>query len=239
MDTACNFALMSAFNALHDITWSFQYSLCGPPHSTGGFTTFLCDATTPVLTGGGYRSGLCYGPYVVTENLLVSPSPLDKISISTPNFGGYIRISTGTPVGTYQNGLSGAVVGVGFDSTGLFASRYKGFLTGLTAALPNSITVRASDDFTYQGSTIPTFSILEHIEIYRTLRFNLTDLGQTLNIHLKDDAYGDYVLIDSFDTGMLFTDDKMCKIGMSFASPVSASYKACLKIRDFHYHGTT
>lgn len=208
MDTACNFALMSAFNALHDITWSFQYSLCGPPRSTGGFTTFLYDANTPVLTGGGVRSGLCYGPYVsVSEHL-------------------------------FQSGLSGAIIGIGFDSTGLFAAQHNGFLTGTTDVVPNSITIRSTQDYVYQGSIQLAFDVLEHEELYRTLRFNLTDLGQTLNIHLKNNVTGKYDLLTSFDTGMLFTEDKMCKIGMSFASPVSASDKACLKIKDFHYHGT-
>lgn len=203
MDTACNFALMSAFNALHDITWSFQYSLCGPPDSTGGFVTFLYDAATPVLTGGGVRSGLCYGPY--------------------------------TP--THQNGLSGAVIGVGFDSTGLFASINNGFSTGSTST-SNNITVRTGADFVYQDSITSTFLILEPTEIYKTLRFNLTDLGQTLNVHLKNNASGDYNLINSFDTDLLFTEDKMCKIGVSFATPVSGNEKARLKIKDFHYHGT-
>lgn len=238
MDTACNFALMSAFNALHDITWSFQYSLCGPPNSTGGFTTFLYDATTPMLTGGGVRSGLCYGPYVVTDDLLISPTQEDKVSLADPDFNGYVIISTGVNNFIIQNGLSGAIMGVGFDSTGLFAARKRGMLSGLTEALHNSITLRSGDEFVFQNAIQPDFNILENTEVYRTLRFNLTDLGQTLRVHMKNISTGKYDLLTSFDTGLLFTDNKMCKIGVSFASPVSASYKACLKIKDFHYHGT-
>lgn len=238
MDTACNFALMSSFDALHDITWSFQYSLCGPPHSTGGFTTFLYDASTPVLTGGGVRSGLCYGPCVVTDDLLISPTLEDKTSIATPSFGGYVVVSTNVNNFTVQNGLSGAMLGVGFDSTGMFAAKKRGFLTGTTDAIPNSIAVRTTQDFVYQDSVQAPFSILERFETYRTLRFNLTDLGQTINIHVKNNQTGKYDLINSFDTGLLFTESKMCKIGMSFASPVVASYKACLKVKDFHYHCT-
>lgn len=238
MDTACNFALMSTFNAKHDITWSFQYSLCGPPGSTGGFVSFLYDAETPVLTGGGVRSGLCYGPYIITENLLISPTAVDKVSIATPSFGGYIIISNGTVPTFFQNGLSGAMIGAGFDSTGLFAARQRGFLSGLTNALPNSVTVRTGSDFVYQDSVVPNFNILNTTETYRTLRFNLTDLGQTLNIHTKNPITQKYDLIGSFDTNMLFVEDKMCKIGLSFATPVSASYKSVLKIKDFHYHAT-
>lgn len=239
MDTACNFALMSAFNALHDITWSFQYSLCGPPDSTGGFTTFLYDAATPVLTGGGVRSGLCYGPYVDNEVLIISPTIDDKISIARPSFGGYIKISTGVDAGVYQMGLSGALVGVGFDSTGSFAARKRGFLSGLINTPPNSMTVRTGSEFVYQGSDVLNFNILEQTEVYRTLRFNLTDLGQTINIHQKNNTTHKYDLIGSYDTDLLFVDDQFCKIGFSFASPINTGYKSILKLKDFHYHGKT
>lgn len=205
MDTACNFALMSAFNAKHDITWSFSYSLCGPINSTGGFTTFLYDAATPVLTGGGLRSGLSLAPFVSGD-------------VSQP-------------------GLSGCAVGVGFDSTGLFATRYDGLTTGLTAASPNLVVARTSNDLVYIDSTTLPFNVVESFEVFRTLRFNLTDLGQVLHVSLKNTTTGIYENIFSVDTEMVYTDDMFMKIGFSFATPVSASSKACLKLRDFHYHG--
>jgi hypothetical protein len=207
MDTACNFVLSSTFNALHDITWSFQYSLCGSPDSSGGFVTFLYDSTVPTLSGGGVRSGLCYGPYV---------EPLTS---------------------TAQPGLSGALIGVGFDSTGLFACRQYGFNTGTTNVTPNTITARVGSDFVYQDSVSSTFDILENSEMFRTLRFNLTDLGQTLNVHQLNTSTGKYDLINTFDTGMVFVEDKACKIGVSFATPISGSSKAALKIKDLHCHG--
>jgi hypothetical protein len=205
LDTACNFALTSAFNAKYDITWSFQYSLCGVSGSTGGFATFLYDASVPQLTGGGIRSSLAYGPDVVTES--------------------------------YQNGLSGAVLGVGFDSTGLFGARERGFLTGLQTPIHNSYTIRSSTNFNYVSTYAAPFDILETTETFRTLRFNLTDLGQTLNIHMYDYPTRTYNLISRTSTGLLFTRDTLCKIGLSFATPVSASYKSNFKIKDFHFQG--
>lgn len=237
LDTACNFALTSAFNAKHDITWSFQYSLCGLPGSTGGFTTFLYDADTP-LSGGGNRSGLAYGPYVVTDNLLISPSEEDLLAIATPIFNGFLRISDGDNTGeSFQSGIDGAIIGVGFDSTGLFATQKRGFLTGLQTATHNSYTVRTGTDYTYVSSYNAPFDILDTSEQFRTLRFNLTNLGQTLNIHLYDVSTRTYNLISSTTTGLLFMEDTMCKIGVSFATPVSASYGSTFKLKDFHFQG--
>lgn len=238
LDTACNFALTSAFNAKYDITWSFQFSLCGVPGSTGGFTTFLYDANTPMLTGGGVRSGLAYGPYIITDNLLIAPAGTDKLSIAAPAFNGFIRVSDGDITGEpYQNGLSGAMLGVGFDSTGLFGTQQRGFVTGLSAALHNSYSVRATTNYTHISTYAAPFNILETYETFRTLRFNLTNLGQTLNIHMYDYPTRTYNLISSTPTGLLFIEDTMCKIGLSFATPVSASYKSNFKIKDFHFQG--
>ena len=52
MDTnATNFIINKIFRYDHDITWSFQYSLCGNQLSDGGFTTFLLNS--PINTVGG------------------------------------------------------------------------------------------------------------------------------------------------------------------------------------------
>jgi hypothetical protein len=198
----------------------------------------LYDANTPVLTGGGIRSGLAYGPYIITDNLLIAPTEEDKLSIAAPEFNGFIRVSDGDNTGeSYQNGLSGAVLGVGFDSTGLFGTQQRGFVTGLSAALHNSYSVRASSNYTHAGTYTAPFNILESTETFKTLRFNLTNLGQTLNIHMYDYPTRTYNLISSTSTGLLFIEDTMCKIGISFATPVSASYKSNLKIKDFHFQG--
>lgn len=241
LDAACNFVHSAVYNAKYDITWSFQYSLSGVPGSSGGFTTFLYDANTESLDGGGVRSGLGYGPYVVTDNLLLSPRSLDKLAIATINeveFGGFIRISDGEISGeSVQDGVGGAVMGVGFDSAGQFSMRKRGFLTGIEDEIPNSYAYRLGTDFLYISSYDAPFDILEQQDNFKTLRFNLTDLGQTLNIHLYDNSTQSYNLINSIPTQLLFMQDKMCRIGISYASPVIAGYGAEFKIKHFHSHG--
>jgi hypothetical protein len=241
LDAACNFVHKTVYNAKYDITWSFQYSLCGVPGSTGGFTTFLYDANTDVPEGGGVRSGLGYGPCEVTDNLLISPSLTDRLAIATLNeveFGGFIRISDGElSEELAQPGVNGAMIGVGFDPTGQFAVRQQGFLTGLDESVPNTYACRLGTDFLFISAYAAPFSILEQTEQYRTLRFNLTDVGQTLNVHVYDASKQTYNLISSIPTQLLFMNDKMCRIGISYASPVSAGYGAAFKLKHFHSHG--
>jgi hypothetical protein len=105
--TACNFACTSAFNANYDIVWSFQYSLCGQSNASAGFTTFLWDSTSSILTGGGIGRALGYGP--------------------STNYTGYSNIS----------GVSGAALGVAFDTSGLFATTDNGFTTCLLYTSPS------------------------------------------------------------------------------------------------------
>lgn len=200
----CNFALLSTFNALYDVTWSFQYSLSGLADSTGGFCTFVYSASA--LTGGGSSTGLGYAPFTFN----------------------------GSPL---QPGVNGAIIGVGFDSTGNFAVRQNGMTTGTTTPQLSSISVRVGNNFTYLSSAPVPFKILETEERFKTLRFNLSNLGQTLSVHYKNFETNDYELIGNFDTGLLYTTDTYCRIGISFVTPISAENSAILKIKDFHFHG--
>jgi hypothetical protein len=241
LDAACNFVHSAVYNAKYDITWSFQYSLCGVPGSTGGFTTFLYDANTVTLDGGGIRAGLGYGPYHATDNILLSPLSLDRLAIATIDeieFGGFLRVSDGSTLSTpTQSGVGGAIFGIGFDSTGQFARAARGFSTGIEDTIPNSYACRSGTNFQYISSFVAPFDILEPTEQYKTLRFNLTDLGQTLNVHLYDTSTQSYALVNSISTQLLFMQDKTCRIGVSYASPVIAGYGAQFKIKHFHSHG--
>lgn len=208
-DTACNFALSSVFNAKYDITWSFQYSLCGYAGCHGGFTTFLYTANTPALVGGGIRSSL-----------------------------GFARYEDITLLGaTRYPGVSGAAVGVGFDSSGAFSSRQYGLGTGVIDPALNSYTVRAGSDYTAVMYGITPFAILQPQENFTSLRFNLTNLGQTLNIDYKENIFTPYTRIASAETGMLCVEDTYFKIGVSYASPTSGTLPAIFKIKNIHTHG--
>lgn len=57
-----NFFINSAFSPSYDLTWSFQYSLCGDIGSSGGFSTFLFNNKTLNSNAGKYV-GLGFTPY--------------------------------------------------------------------------------------------------------------------------------------------------------------------------------
>ena len=202
-DTACNFALTAAFNAKHDITWSFQYCLSGTPESTGGFTTFVYDASASSLSGGGIRDGLGFGPHQMS-----------------------------------YAGVGDAILGAGLDATGAFSVAGGSFSTGMTTASANTITLRSGSSFQHQQTTLLPFEVVESSEAFKTLRFNLTNLGQTLNVHQYDYVTRSYTRIASLSTGMLFMTDKLCKIGISYSTPVTGSVGGCIfKIKDVHVQG--
>ena len=129
------------------------------------------------------------------------------------------------------------MLGVGFDSTGQFAANQQGFSTGLQEPIPNTYACRTGTNFFFVSAYTAPFNILEQSEQYRTLRFNLTDVGQTLNIHVYDTVKQTYELLNSIPTQLLFLDNKMCRIGISYASPVAAGYGAAFKVKHFHSHG--
>lgn len=196
-DVACNFVLLSTFNAKHDIQWSFKYSLCGSAGSTGGFTTFLIDGS--VLSGGGTRSGLGMGPY-----------------------------------NTYA-GVHNLFAGIGFDSTSQFAKLDNGYSTGGTSPSANSCTLRVGSQYTYVASIPLDWTVVTPNVDFKTLRFTLTNLGQSLIVDVFNE--GTYKQIANFNTGTLITQDRAMSVGVSYASPVTGSDRADLKIQDFHYHG--
>ena len=209
--TACNFIAPSAFNANYDIVWSFQYSLCGNTNTSGGFTTFLVDSTVPQLTGGGIGRSLGYGP--------------------STNFTNTTNIS----------GISGAVLGIAFDSTGLFATSGYGFSNGVLNPSANSISFRTGYNHlsTFVLSALSTnVLILTSAETYNTLRFQLTNIGRTINVDYLDTKMN-YNRLVSVDTNIVVSTNTSYKIGISYASPVSGSVnKSVLNIKNLHVHGT-
>ena len=196
-DVACNFVLLSTFNAKHDIQWSFKYSLCGDVNSSGGFTTFLIDGD--VLSGGGIRSGLGLGPYDV------------------------------------RVGVSALFAGVGFDATSQFATLSNGFNTGSPTPSANCCTLRVGQQFTYIASSPLDWTLISPNVEFKTLRFTLTDLGQSLVVDVLNQ--GVYQQVARFNTGTLIIDDRMMSVGVSFASPVTGASRTDFQIQDFHYQG--
>lgn len=216
-NTICNnIAHNVAFNANYDIVWSFDYSLSGNNSSQGSFTTFLFDGEV-VLTGGAPGPG---GAYYSAGEYLSGSDTLNLLSVS------------------------GAVLGINFDTTGLF-SLSSGVVNGLTAPIPNSINIRYGEtDFEYLtsvslSSLYTDFSLLLSSQDYNRLRFRLTDIGQTVKVDYK--VSNEYQEILNIPVSLNINDSTSYKIGVGYTSPVSGAgaSQAIFSIRDFHVEGKT
>ena len=160
--TLCGVSHASAFNAMHDITWSFNYCLSGNTGTTGVFSTFLYEAPSLKFTALSAVSG-------------------DFFSIS-------------------------------------FNSIY------------NSLTANGS------SMTLP-FAVKTDTEKYKTLRFQLTDVGQTLNVFYREpNKTTTYQLITSLSVGSAILSSKPLRVGVSYRSPITGD-KARFRIKDLHVQG--
>lgn len=169
-DTSTNFPINSAFSPSYDITWSFNYSLCGDTGSTGGFSTFLFENATLTKPAPKY-TGLGFAPY-----------GSDK-------------------------GVQGAIIGIMFTSN-------------------NTIDIKTGSKF----DTLTSFNMFKQLKpfintpkhIFRTIRFNLTNLGQTLNIAIKNPINDKYDDVFSIATGISITAKSFYKVGFGASVPLLA-----------------
>ena len=123
----------------------------------------------------------------------------------------------------------------GFDVYGGFCQKTSDtFTTGIMSRTPNTLTIRLSTDYTYLTS-IPLASYFSlSAPDYQSLRFQLTNLGNTFNIFYMDNEI--YKKIISIETGRTFLEGEKLYLGMSWASNKCTSK---LKIKDFHYQAQT
>ena len=154
--------------------------------------------------------------------------------LSTQDSGG---LGYGMGYGPYGTnaGVSGNFIVMGFDNTGYFSTSGNGFSTGLSIPnrIFNSLTYRKGSLFEYVTSHEANFFI-NNLE-WQTLRFQLTNKGNTLNSFICDEDYN-YKLISSVETLSTFLQPEKLYIGMSFASPIDiGGFK--LQVRDFHCYG--
>lgn len=160
-NTLCGVSYLSAFDAKHDITWSFKYCLSGNTNTTGIFSTFLYDAPSLRFTTLSAVSGLFYN--------------------------------------------------VSFNS------------------IYNCLTVNGG-----ASATLP-FTVKTSNEMYRVLRFQFTDVGQTLNVFYRS-LSTEYELITSLSVGSAILTGRPLRVGVSYLSPITGS-KARFRIKDLHVQG--
>lgn len=202
----------TAFNTSRDITWSFS---------------FILTAANTSSYSGGFCSFL-YEHGNVPSNIGIR----DSLSF-TPWFSG---------TGTAFNGISGAIVGIGFDTTGNFglSSNEKG--TGLSTPIPNSITIREGSQFSFLTciplSTFSSVYSLTTQAAFQTLRFRLTNIGRTIEVSKFNSSTLVYdTLIKQNLTSTVTPSAAM--IGISYCSPITGEEDAIsdFRIKNFHCEG--
>ena len=74
---------------------------------------------------------------------------------------------------------------------------------------------------------------------FHTIRFNLSNLGQILNIHIKTIGTDVYKNILTINTGLKINDSDFYKIGYGYSSPLSSGDpKLKVSLKDIHTQGS-
>ncbi|NBP03207.1 MAG: hypothetical protein EBU90_24540 [Proteobacteria bacterium] len=240
------------YNANYDIVWSFEFNLCGSSvNSQGGFTTFLVKAppfqrilppylNKPLLSGGNVGIDLGYSG-------LSSYSPTQ----------GYT--SGGLLSTTVSNGILSAVIGIGFDTTGLFALSAS-YVNGSTSFVRDgtriqsikkeSITIRGGYTNNYPllynnslSALNKSLSVLDNTgTVFNKMRFRLGNVGRTLYVDYRSPNSDKYTNLLTLPVSLPIEDTTVYAVGISFASPISTTDPSLitnLRVKNFHIEGRT
>ncbi len=269
MKTGC-IASNEVFNVNYDIVWSFKFLLSGATiNDQGGFVTFL--KTPGPLSGGAVGQFLGYGGssiedyYISTENCVDLFTEGDTLTAVDPNDplniieyqGNFDEIEVESFNQLIGPGLSGAFLGIAFDTTGMFALSYGqgdlgcgASITGVSESelYKNALIIRSGEpDFTLLYniplSSISTqFKLLTTTETYCWLRFRLGDVCSMLYIDYRYDDDSQYTQLTSLPLETLvFNEITYTNVGISYSSPVCSTAiqsPAIFRIQNFHVEGT-
>lgn len=208
---AASIAHDASFNAYQDIVWSLQYALCGSSAAQGGFCTFLYNANVPLLTGGGIGASLGYAP--------------------SSGYNAFASIS----------GLSGAMLGIGLDTRGLFAAAGNGKQSGGTVKNMPSLTIRKGSTFAYLTTIAlsvldSSYALMSSALAFETLRFRLHSAGSFIEIARFDS--NEYKILLNFPVSLNISTNSFCKVGVSYAAPLCGNAPAAkFAIKNFHVEG--
>lgn len=152
-------------------------------------------------------------------------------------------------------GVKGAALGVGFDTTGLFAaSAFTGTYkvrdgVDATKVTKNSVALRGPDpyynysQYNYQqslSSLNSTFTIVESAEIYKTVRVRLGNVGRTLYIDYRNNPEEEFQLILQKDVNIPVSRSITYYPGISFATPISSTLPKAIGnifVKNIHTEG--
>jgi len=226
------------FNSNYDITWSFQYklpqtSITNSSNYELGFTTFLTNLSSPLSSLPGQYLGDQPGAW--------SPLLTEASEVLKTESGSTILIESAI--------LSGMLIKIAFDSTGLYALTGRDDRPGVnrTQLHRQALVIR---DFEHNvkvnaplSSISTSFSTLS-TDTYRTLRFRYINLGRTLHIDIRESDTTTYTLLTSINLGyridyLTNLDNIYC--GFSLCTPISTANTALSAdhffLRDFQVEG--
>lgn len=219
------------FSTDWDITWSFTFALTGTEHA---FCTFLTTKKT-LLSGipGQYLGYSKDAATIQTEN---------EENIFTNDLE-YILAD-----GYYgDDELSQGVLGIAFDSTGLFAAKNEGGNEGISPsnAKKDSLIIRDSKNLLVFNEHLSAldedFFLSDNNKSFQTLKFTLTNSGKKIHIDYKTDdtTYKNLTTIQL--TNFSVDKNKYLYPGLTFCSPISSSSTntSTLFIKNFNFHGTS
>jgi hypothetical protein len=188
---AGSFYLQQSFSTKSDLTISFEYACYGTnPVGDEGFCVFLFNNFVSTLCGGAPGPGLGY-------------TAVSGVS-AWINDAGYV------PWSQFAGGISGGLIGIGFDLKGNFALSSYGIQPGRDVPISNSISIRGPTYYTwpllYTSNSLDSSAYKVPISLYQQVtsgepefhkaRIRFTDIGRTVIIDLKKkntDIFVNYV----------------------------------------------
>ena len=237
------------FNSNYDITWSFSYyfpasSIQSHNNYQLGFTTFLTTLSSPISALPGQYLGDQDPEYILSAAALLTETPevLKTEGDSTILLEGAI--------------LSGSLVKVAFDSTGLYALTGRDDRPGVgleTDCFREALVVRDFDHNVLANAPLSTmstsFSTLS-TNTFRTLRFRYINLGQKLHIDVRESDTTTYSSLTTINLNYRLnnvTNLDNIFVGFSLCTPIStgplsndAAYSLSagdFYLRNFHIEG--
>lgn len=201
------------FTPYSDIVWSFDYYVTNlAANSNLGFCVFLQDSYNLPLSS--YQGGN-------------STIDLGYSGLSAKN-------TTWTIASSLSAGLSGALIGVGFDSTGSFAVSATSSSTVLrdgvsdNQRINNSVSIRgAAPYYKYNEYNVNralsayNFNVLDSTK--KTIRARLGNVGRTLYVDYRYSADEDFINIITQDVAFTIAPSSRIRPGITFATQVSSS----------------
>lgn len=228
---AINIASKHGYSPYSDIVWSFDYAISGSDSTQAGFTIFLM--TDVPLQGGNRGIDLGY------SGLTVCVPTIETVNI----------------------GISGGIIAVGFDTTGLFAvsatatesiSSTSIFVRdGIDQSncIQNSVSIRGGwpnysfNQYNYNvalSSIDSSFKIIEPVIKFKTIRARLGNIGKTIYVDYRNTPEEDFKSLVVKDVNLNINSTTKYKPGISFASPINSDVLSAVSnfnIKNFHTEG--